>query len=91
MKRVKQSDLLTISEKQQAELGALKSVEVDCSDIPELSAEALENAVRGRFYKPLKTHVTVRIDVDIIAWLKAPGKGYQTRINTILRERMLHH
>ena len=32
---------------------------------------------------------TVRVDADVLAWLKSQGKGYQTRINTILREAML--
>jgi uncharacterized protein (DUF4415 family) len=88
---MEQSELQPVSVEQMAELKALESVDIDCSDIPELSAGSFENAVRGKFYKPLKAHVTVRIDADIIAWLKAPGKGYQTRLNSILRERMLHH
>jgi hypothetical protein len=73
--RVEQSELQPVSADQMAELKALESVDVDCSDIPDLSADSFKNAVRGKFYKPLK----------------APGKGYQTRINAILRERMLHH
>ncbi|SOE52114.1 hypothetical protein ODI_R3931 [Orrella dioscoreae] len=47
------------------------------------------HAVRGQFYKPTKTSTTVRIDSDVLAWLRSQGKGYQTRINAILRREML--
>jgi uncharacterized protein (DUF4415 family) len=43
----------------------------------------------GRFYRPLKQAVSMRLDADVIAWLKKQGKGYQTRANSILRQRML--
>uniref|UniRef100_UPI001ABB416E BrnA antitoxin family protein n=3 Tax=Bartonellaceae TaxID=772 RepID=UPI001ABB416E len=48
-----------------------------------------KNAVRNPFYKPTKTVTTVRVDSDVLAWLKSQGKGYQTRINVILRDAML--
>ena len=38
---------------------------------------------------PTKQSTTVRVDADVLAWLKGQGKGYQTRINAILREAML--
>ena len=41
------------------------------------------------FFKPKKTVVTLRLDADVVAWFKKQGKGYQTRINRSLRERML--
>ncbi|MCX7163723.1 MAG: BrnA antitoxin family protein [Rhodocyclales bacterium] len=41
------------------------------------------------FYKPTKTSTTLRLDSDIPVWLKSQGRGYQTRINAILREAML--
>ncbi|WP_254908436.1 BrnA antitoxin family protein, partial [Salmonella enterica] len=44
--------------------------------------------VRGKFFRPLKTQASVRIDADVMEWLKRPGKGYQTRLNAILRERL---
>ena len=43
---------------------------------------------RGRFYRPVKRQITARLDADVLAWLKAEGKGYQTRMNTILRREM---
>jgi len=40
-------------------------------------------------YKPKKIVTTVRIDADVMAWLKQQGRGYQTRLNAILRDAML--
>ena len=81
-----------LTEEQKAELAALAArpeSEIDHSDIPPLTEEFWKNAVRGRFYKPTKTSTTVRIDTDVLAWLKSQGKGYQSRINAILRREML--
>jgi uncharacterized protein (DUF4415 family) len=47
-----------------------------------------DGAEIGKYYRPLKTSVSVRIDNDVLAWLKAQGAGHLTRINEILRERM---
>lgn len=44
----------------------------------------------GRFYKPTKKRVSLRLDADVVAWLKAEGRGYQTRANWLLRHAMLH-
>ncbi len=62
---------------------------IDYSDIPPLTDEFWKNAVRNPFYKPTKQITTVRVDSDVLLWLKGQGKGYQTRINAILREAML--
>jgi uncharacterized protein (DUF4415 family) len=40
-------------------------------------------------YKPIKQVVTLRLDADILAWFKKPGRGYQTRINRALRKVMM--
>lgn len=61
--------------------------EIDFSDIPEIR-EIPSDALIGRFYRPKKASVTIRLDVDVVAWLKATGTGYQTRINTYLRDLM---
>lgn len=61
---------------------------IDTSDIPELADERWAGAVRGRFYRPIKQQITARVDADVLAWLKADGRGYQTRLNTILRGAM---
>jgi uncharacterized protein (DUF4415 family) len=63
--------------------------EIDFSDIPELTDEHWKNAERGRFYRPVKRQITARVDADVLEWLKAQGKGYQSRINAILRREML--
>lgn len=80
-----------LSDKQKAELAALaaRPEDIDYSDMPPLSAEFWKNAERGKFYKPTKTSTTVRIDSDVLAWLRSQGKGYQSRINAILRREML--
>ena len=75
--------------KELAALAALPDDQIDTSDIPELPPSAWKNAVRGRFYRPMKQAVSMRLDADVIAWLRKSGKGYQTRANRILRERML--
>ena len=59
------------------------------SDFPPLGDDFWKSAVRNPFYKPTKQVTTVRVDSDVLLWLKGQGKGYQTRINAILREAML--
>ncbi|MGC1951071.1 MAG: BrnA antitoxin family protein [Gammaproteobacteria bacterium] len=84
--------LAPLTQQQKAEIDALKSPsesEIDYSDIPPLTDEFWKNAVRNPFYRPTKSTTTVRIDTDVLLWLKSQGKGYQTRINAILRVAML--
>jgi uncharacterized protein (DUF4415 family) len=81
-----------LTPRQKKELAALAAVpddHIDTSDIPELPPNAWKDAVRGRFYRPLKQAISMRLDADEVAWLKKRGKGYQTRANNILRRRML--
>jgi uncharacterized protein (DUF4415 family) len=66
-----------------AALAAMPEGEIDLSDIPEITE--WNSAVTGRFYRPVKETVTVRLDADLLDWLKQGGKGYQTRMNLILR------
>ena len=47
-------------------------------------------AEMGKFYRPTKKPVTMRLDSDVIAWLRADGRGYQTKANWLLRNAMLH-
>jgi uncharacterized protein (DUF4415 family) len=72
-----------------AELLANPDRKVDTSDIPEWTEEQWKNAMRGNFYRPRKEAVSLRLDSDVLAWLKKDGQGYQTRANQILREMML--
>ena len=62
---------------------------IDYSDIPELTDKFWRNALRNPFYRPLKKQLTLRLDADVIHWLRKKGKGYQTRANALLREAML--
>lgn len=87
--KIDPANLPPLTENQKAELAALDNRQIDTSDFPELTKEFWDNAARGRFYKPTKTSTTVRIDTDVLAWLRAQGKGYQSRINAILRREML--
>jgi uncharacterized protein (DUF4415 family) len=43
----------------------------------------------GKWYRPIKRPVTLRLDADVVAWFQAPGRGYQTRINRALRRVMM--
>lgn len=57
--------------------------DIDYSDIPEVDAAFFETA--RVVVPPGKKQVTVRLDNDVLTWLKSQGRGYQTRINAILR------
>ena len=59
-------------------------------DAPVLPPEMWENAVVGKYYRPRKTAVSVRLDNDVLAWLRSQGSGYLSRINEILRREMLN-
>jgi uncharacterized protein (DUF4415 family) len=81
-----------MTEERAAEIKAMidsPNYEIDYSDIPELTDEQLKNAIRGRFYRPMKKQITARLDADVLDWLKKQGKGYQSRMNAILRREML--
>lgn len=73
-------------------LAAKPDAEIDTSDIPPLDEKFWANATRFRdraLYRPVKQSTTVRVDADVLRWLKGKGKGYQTRLNAILREAMM--
>lgn len=61
---------------------------IDTSEIPPLSDEFWKTAVRNPFYRPVKQQVTLRLDADVISWLRRQGKGYQSRANALLRAAM---
>jgi len=87
--------LETLPELTEADLASLKALEarpdseIDFSDAPELTDEQWKKGIRGSFYRPVKRQITARVDADVLAWLKSQGKGYQSRINAILRREML--
>ena len=62
---------------------ALRDEDIDYSGIPELDADFFRKA--RVVVPPRKQQLTIRLDSDVLAWLKGQGKGYQSRINAILR------
>lgn len=66
-------------------LAAQSGEDIDLTDMPEVADWS--NAERGRFYRPVKQQLTLRLDADVVQWFKAntPDGGYQTRINQALR------
>jgi uncharacterized protein (DUF4415 family) len=65
----------------------LRERDIDFSDNPEITAEMFAKAVLRKGLKPVvrKTQVTLRVDDDVLTWFKKQGKGYQTRINSLLK------
>ena len=57
-------------------------------DAPQLPPDYWSKAVIGKYYRPLKTQISLRIDNEVLDWLKSKGDGHLSRINKILRERM---
>jgi uncharacterized protein (DUF4415 family) len=49
----------------------------------------LTDTLREAFHQPVKRQLTVRLDADVVAWLQRKGKGYQTKMNALLREAMV--
>jgi uncharacterized protein (DUF4415 family) len=73
-----------------AALSAKPDSKIDLTDIPEADAAFWTSALRmGRGEKPKKRQTTIRLDEDVIEWFKLAGRGYQSRINAILRAVML--
>lgn len=95
MKKVEHTldTLPPLTEAQKADLkrlAALPDAEIDTSDIPELTDAQLAEMKRPEHFRPIKKQITARLDADVLAWLKAGGKGYQSRMNAILRQAMLN-
>ena len=81
-----------LTESQKAEFASLQHIgdaDINLDEIPELDERFRQNAVRNPYYKPTKTSTTMRLDSDVLAWFKQQGKGWQTRMNAVLRQEML--
>ena len=81
---------LTVQE--QAELAALEAMPegaIETGEMPEV--KDWSRAERGRFYRPVKRQITLRLDADVIDFFERGGKGYQTRMNEALREWVERH
>ena len=61
----------------------MRDADIDHSDIPPLDKTFLKKATTA--WPPGKKQLTIRLDEDVLDWLKGHGRGYQTRINRILR------
>ena len=75
-----------LTKEQQKEIKILQDMpddEIDYSDIPPVADWSVAEV--GKFYRPIKQTVTIRLDADVLDWLKRGGKGYQTKVNRILR------
>ncbi len=79
-----------LSAEQKRDIAALRSrkdAEIDVSGMPVVVD--WNRAEVGKFYRPAKRPVTIRLDEDVIEWLKEYGRGYQTRANLLLRHAMV--
>ncbi|MCB1984683.1 MAG: BrnA antitoxin family protein [Nitrosomonas sp.] len=74
---------MSISKKRLKEIEAIKDKDIDYSDIPELDETFWKNAVL--VHPERKERLTVRFDAEMVAWFKKQGRGYQTRMNAVLK------
>ncbi len=84
---MKRGNLQPLTAKLQAELDALAAMsdsEIDCTEMPSITDWS--NAVRGPFYRPIKRRLSLRVDADVLDWFQRQEQGYQTRVNSALRE-----
>ena len=88
MKKVPTKKLGRMQQRDIRAIAAKRDEDIDFSDAPPVLDWS--GAEIGKFYRPRKKPVTMRLDSDIIAWLKADGPGYQTKANWLLRHAMLH-
>ena len=92
-KRVAASALFTkpLTDRQRRELQQLAKLpdsQIDFSDAPEAKVR-LSDVEVGRFYRPIKQLVSLRVDAEVLAWFRGRGKKYQTYMNEVLRREML--
>jgi uncharacterized protein (DUF4415 family) len=79
-----------VGERERSELETLAGMAdsaIDYSDAPAMKALPPQVHV-GRFYRPLKQQISLRVDADVLAWFRAQGKKYQTYMNAVLRREM---
>ncbi len=74
-------------------IDAMQDEDIDLSDVPEITPEMFAAAVVHRGLKPVskKKQITMRVDVDVLDWFRAQGRGYQTKINMLMRAYMEAH
>ena len=90
---MKRSSISRKSKTDLKRLDAMKDEDIDFSDLPEATPEMFARGMVRRGLKPVirKKQLTVRMDSDVIEWFKKQGRGYQTKINSLLRAYMEEH
>ncbi|MCL2139218.1 MAG: BrnA antitoxin family protein [Treponema sp.] len=88
------NDLPPLDEGRINKLKKLQDKDIDFSDMPALTQEQLARFVPAKLlnrslYRPVKIPVKINYDADVLEWFRSFGKGYQTKINSVLREYML--
>ena len=70
------------------QIATIKDESIDFSDIPELDEDFWD---RAQLVEPDRTEqITMRVKRHVLAYFKAPGKGYQTRMNRVLESYVRH-
>jgi uncharacterized protein (DUF4415 family) len=91
--RYTMENLPPITEEALARMDSIKDEDIDFSDIPQITDFSDFHPYRDRHLyrpmKPRKAKVNCTLDADVVAWLKKDGRGYQTRMNAILRQAMI--
>lgn len=93
MKQKSISKKSRIDETDYERLRNMTDEDIDFSEIPEITPEMFARGIWRRNFQPIprKKQLTIRIDGDVVDWYKSQGRGYQTRINSLLRAYMLEH
>jgi len=81
--------LTDVRHEQLKKLADMSDDQINYDNIPKLTEVQLAEFHRPEHYRPIKRQITTRLDADVLAWLKASGKGYQSRMNAILRREMM--
>lgn len=93
LEELRKSPLSKLTPEEEARLARMTDDDIDYSDSPDLSDDVafpLDDAVIGGYQWPQpKRQLTIRIDADILDWLKSKGRGHHPRLNHILRLAML--
>ena len=89
-RRVKNGDI-TLTDEMEKELVKMKRQKIDLSDENASEITDWQEAVRSKFYRPVKSQITIRLDADVIDWFKHHSDKYQQLINKACREYMKQH
>lgn len=79
---------MTISKRRLKEIKVIPDEDIDYSDIPELGDNFFRQAEVWMPPEKPKAQLTVRFDADTVYWFRKQGRGYQTRMNAVLRAYM---